>query len=101
MFIEIALTTIMFILFGIFVQVTRLLEEPTGTIAKNSPEALEEELFAPELGSDHLHKINSEFDQRIKEMEEELKQPPGVLYNIPPEFIDRQYVKLEPEEYAK
>lgn len=78
--------------------------EFTETMADQSEEVPDqEEDFTDEVlyGSDALHQKNEEFDSRIEALKKDLEQPPGVIYPEDHSLVDKQYIQVPPEEYAK
>ena len=63
----------------------------------------EEETFTDEAvyGSDALHQKNEAFDERIEALKKDLEQPPGTLFPEDHSIVDKQYIQVPPEEYAK
>ena len=66
------------------------------------PDQEEEDLTDEALyGSDALHQKNEAFDDRIEALKKDLEQPPGTLFPEDHSIVDKQYIQVPPEEYAK
>ena len=66
------------------------------------PDQEEEDLTDEALyGSDALHQKNEAFDDRIEALKKDLEQPPGTLFPEDHTIVDKQYIQVPPEEYAK
>lgn len=63
----------------------------------------EEAILSDEVpyGSDALHEKNEAFNERIEALKKDLEQPPGVIYPEDHSIVDKQYIQVPPEEYAK
>ena len=73
-------------------------QEPDNRLEPDQEETLSDEM---EYGSDALHQKNEAFDERIEALKKDLEQPPGVIYPEDHSIVDKQYIQVPPEEYAK
>lgn len=78
-------------------------EEEQEEMPDNREEPDQEETLSDEAeyGSDALHQKNEAFDERIENLKKDLEQPPGVLFPEDHSIVDKQYIQVPPEEYAK